>query len=325
MEKTSKIYVAGHTGLVGGAILRGLRQHGYSNIVVRTHKELDLLNQAETNRFFEQEKPEYVFLAAARVGGIVANSQNPANFIYENMTIGFNVVHAAYKNAVKKLMNLGTTCIYPKMALQPIKEEYLLTGPLEATNDAYALAKISVIKLCRAYNEQYGANFLSVMPCSLYGPGDSYDLTNSHVLPAFIRKFHEAKMGGSDRVVLWGDGSPFREFLYSDDIAEAVIFLMEKYNAIDLRTPVGDFINIGSGADITIKELAETVRDIVYADANGRDCVIEWDTTKPNGTFRKVTDITRLKALDFQVKTDFRASIALTYKDFIERFGHHEI
>jgi GDP-L-fucose synthase len=321
MNKDSKIYVAGHKGLVGGAIVRKLTQAGYSNIITRTHAELDLLDQAATNDFFVSEKPEYVFLAAARVGGIIANSQNKAQFIYENMMIGFNVVHAAYKNTVKKLVNLGSTCVYPKIAPQPIKEEYLLTGPLESTNDAYALAKISVLKLCTAYNRQYGTNFISVLPCNLYGPGDSYDLNNSHVLPAMIRKFHEAKTSGADRVTLWGDGSPFREFLYSEDLANAVIFLMENKNAADVRTPAGDFINIGIGVDLTIKELAEIVRDVVYTDVPDRTCVIEWDTTKPNGTPKKLTDISRLLSFGVQFKTNFKDGIKITYKDFIERFA----
>jgi GDP-L-fucose synthase len=234
------------------------------------------------------------------------------------MTIGFNVVHAAYTNSVKKMMNLGTTCIYPKMAPQPIKEEYLLTGPLEQTNDAYALAKISVIKLCSAYNRQYGTDFISVMPCSLYGPGDSYDLNNSHVLPAMIRKFHEAKASGTDRITLWGDGSPFREFLYSEDLADAVIFLMENKNAADVRTPAGDFINIGIGADLTIKELAEIVRDVVYTDVPDRTCVIEWDRTKPNGTPRKLCDVSRLRALGFLPKTELHEGIRATYADFLK-------
>ena len=320
MNKESRIYVAGHNGLVGGTILRKLQQAGYRNIITRTHAELDLLDQSATNAFFTSEKPEYVFLSAARVGGIIANSQNPAPFIYENMMIGFNIIHAAYTNSVKKLINLGTTCIYPRMAPQPIKEEYLLTGPLELTNEAYALAKISVIKLCTAYNKQYGTNFLSVMPCSLYGPGDSYDLNNSHVLPAMIRKFHEAKASGTDRVTLWGDGSPFREFLYVEDMAEAVIFLMENKNSVDVSTQAGDFVNIGSGIDLTIKHLAGIVHDIVYSDVPDRMCVIEWDINKPNGTPKKLTDISRSIALGIHCKTDLQDGIRCTYKDYIKRF-----
>jgi GDP-L-fucose synthase len=321
MNKDSKIYVAGHRGLVGGAIMRKLQQKGYNNIITRAHAELDLLDQAAVNYFFITEKPEYVFLAAARVGGIIANSKNPAQFIYENMMIGFNVIHAAYKNTAKKLINLGTSCIYPKMAPQPIKEEYLLTGPLEPTNDAYALAKISVIKLCTAYNRQYGTNFLSVMPCSLYGPGDSYDLNNSHVLPAMIRKFHDAKSSGTDKVTLWGDGSPFREFLYSEDLADMLIFLMENKDATDISTAAGDFINVGSGIDLTIKKLAEIVRDIIYADIPGRTCVIDWDIKKPNGTPKKLTDISKCLNFGFQFKTDLKDGIKLTYKDYVQRFA----
>lgn len=312
MNKDSKIYVAGHKGLVGSAIMRRLAGGGYPNIITRTHAELDLTNQAAVNTFFEAEKPEYVFLSAAKVGGIGANSAYPADFIYQNMMIGFNVVHASYKNGVKKLLNLGSSCIYPKMAPQPMKEEYLLTGPLEPTNDAYALAKISVIKLCNSYNKQYGTNYISAMPTNLYGPGDNYDLNGSHVLPAMIRKFHEAKMSGSDVVTLWGDGSPFREFLYSDDLADAVVFLMEKKNYSD----IGDFVNIGTGVDMTIKQLAETIRDVVYADALGRTCRIEWDSTKPNGTPKKLLDVTKLHSLGWLSITDFIDGIQKSYQDF---------
>src|SRR5574344_1918627 len=275
MEKNAKVFVAGHRGLVGGAIYRELVKDGYTNIIVRSHTELDLLNQKSVNDFFAKEKPEYVFLAAAHVGGIGDNSTHPAAFIYQNMMIGFNIVEAAYQNNVKKLMNLGSTCIYPKMAPQPLKEEYLLTGQLEPTNDAYAMAKISVIKLCTKYIFEYGTNYLSVMPTNLYGPGDDYDLQGSHVLPALIRKFHEAKVSGEDIVHLWGDGSPEREFLYSEDLASAVVYLMEHCDAKDLRTETGDFVNVGTGVDQTIKSVAELVRDVVYADAKGRTCVME--------------------------------------------------
>ncbi|MCQ2375836.1 MAG: GDP-L-fucose synthase [Salinivirgaceae bacterium] len=316
METNAKIYVAGHRGLVGSAICRNLAKKGYTNIITRTHSELDLLNQAAVNDFFEQEKPDYVFLAAAHVGGIGANSTYPADFIYQNMMIGFNVVEASRKNGVKKLMNLGSTCIYPKMAPQPIQEESLLTGPLEPTNDAYALAKISVIKLCTAYNKQFGTDYLSVMPTNLYGPGDTYELQGSHVLPAMIRKFHEAKINGTDVVNLWGDGSPLREFLYSEDLAEAVVFLMENKHANDVRTPTGDFVNVGSGKELTIKQLAETVRDIVYEGTN-RTCKINWDTTKPNGTPRKLSDITRLLSLGWKPATELRDGIKLSYADFL--------
>jgi GDP-L-fucose synthase len=318
MEKTSKIYIAGHRGLVGSAILRCLRERGYSNIITRTHTELDLLNQQDVNTFFESERPEYVFLAAAKVGGIGANSSYPAEFIYQNTMIGFNVVHAAYKTGVKKLLNLGSTCIYPKMADQPIREESLLTGPLEPSNEAYALAKISAIKLCAAYNKQYGTHFLSVMPTNLYGPGDNYDLENSHVLPAMIRKFHDAKITGKNEVVLWGDGSPLREFLYSDDLADALVYLMEHKDACDLRNGAGDFINIGSGKELTVKQLAETIRNVVY-EKDADVCRILWDTSKPNGTPRKLCDISRISALGFTAKTALRDGIKKAYKDFLER------
>lgn len=319
MEKNAKIYVAGHRGLVGGAIVRRLQEGGYTNVITRTHRELDLLSQAAVNDFITAERPEYVFLAAAHVGGIGANSSYPADFIYRNMMIGFNVVEAARVVGVKKLMNLGSTCIYPKLAAQPIKEEALLTGPLEPTNDAYALAKISVIKLCTAYNRQYGTNFLSVMPTNLYGLGDNYDLQGSHVLPAMIRKFHEAKVSGEDVVHLWGDGSPLREFLYAGDLADAVVYMMESRDASDLRTPAGDFVNVGTGSECTIKELAEAVEDIVYADVrkDGRKCAVEWDTAMPNGTPRKLCDVTRLNALGWKAKTGVREGISIAYNDFL--------
>lgn len=318
MNKNSKIYVAGHRGLVGSAICRRLEQGGYTNIIVRSHKDLDLLNQHEVNNFFEKENPDYVFLAAAKVGGIGANSEYPADFIYQNMMIGFNVVHAAYKTGVKKLMNLGSTCIYPKMAEQPIREESLLTGALEPTNDAYALAKISVIKLCTSYNKQYGTNFLSVMPTNLYGIGDNYDLNGSHVLPAMIRKFHEAKVTGTDTVTLWGDGSPYREFLFSDDLADAVVYLMEEKNATDLRTPTGDFVNVGSGKELTIRKLAQTIEQVVYEDVPDRSCSVHWDTTKPNGTPRKLCSIDRLTALGWKAKVEMIQGIKIAYNDFLQ-------
>jgi GDP-L-fucose synthase len=327
MQKGSKIYVAGHRGLVGSAVMRSLRAKGYSNIITRSHAELDLLNQEAVGAFFAAEKPEYVFLAAAKVGGIGANSNYPAEFIYLNTMIGFNVVHAAYTAGVKKLMNLGSTCIYPKMAEQPIQEESLLTGLLEPTNDAYALAKISVIKLCKAYNEQYGTNFLSAMPTNLYGSGDNYDLENSHVLPAMIRKFHEAKESGSNTVTLWGDGSPLREFLYSDDLADAVVYLMETKDAVDLRNAAGDFINIGSGQELSIKQLAETVRAVIYEKelrtgglSPDAVCGIVWDASKPNGTPRKLCDTSRLQALGFTPKTTLSDGIRKSYVDFLQGY-----
>lgn len=321
MEKNAKIYIAGHRGLIGGAVLRNLQAKGYANLITRTHHELDLLNQSMVNDFFAQEKPEYVFLAAAKVGGIGANEACPADFMYQNTMIGFNVVHAAYKTGITKLINLGSSCIYPKLAPQPMKEEYLLSGFLEPTNDAYALAKISTIKLCTAYNKQCGTNYLSVMPTNLYGPGDNYDLAGSHVLPALIRKFHEANVSGSDRVTLWGDGSPRREFLFSEDLAEALVMLMQKNNASDLSTPAGDFVNIGSGKDITIRELAEQVRDIVYKGVANRRCRIAWDSSMPNGTPQKLLDISRITALGFSPKTDLIRGIEIAYNDFTERCG----
>ena len=328
MEKNAKIYIAGHRGLVGGAILRHLQTAGYTDLLTRSHAELDLLDQSAVNNFFEKEKPEYVFLAAAKVGGIGANSTYPAEFIYQNMMIGFNVIHAAYTFGVKKLLNLGSTCIYPKMAEQPIKEEYLLTGLLEPSNEAYAVAKISAIKLCAAYNKEYGANFLSVMPTNLYGIGDTYDLENSHVLPALIRKFHEAKISGTHTVLLWGDGTPLREFLYSDDLAYIAVSLMEKNNAIDLRNSAGDFINVGSGKELSVKELAETVRSVIYekelegcSDAE-TVCRITWDTSKPNGTPRKLCDITRLASLGYSARTSLHEGIKRSYADFLNRYAN---
>jgi len=319
MNKESKIYIAGHTGLVGSAIIRNLQAAGFMNLVTRTIEELNLVDQAAVNAFFEKEKPEYVFLAAAKVGGIGANSSYPAEFIYINTMIGFNVIHCAYKNGVKKLINLGSSCIYPKLAPQPMKEEHLLSDLLEPTNEAYALAKISVIKLCTFYNRQYGTNFLSVMPTNLYGPGDNYDLSSSHVLPALIRKFHEAKTSGSDKVSLWGDGSPRREFLYSADLAKALVMLMQNNNASDLTNPAGDFVNVGCGNDLTIRELAEKVRDAVYADIPDKTCLIEWDSSKPNGTPQKLLDVSRINALGFFPETGLAEGIKWAYGDFINK------
>jgi len=315
MNKDAKIYIAGHNGLVGSAIYRKLQSEGYTNLIVKTHSELDLINQNDVNSFFEYEKPEYVFLAAAKVGGIGANSTYPADFIYDNTIIGFNVIHASYKAKVKKLLNLGSSCIYPKNTPQPIKEEYLLSGNLEPTNDAYAISKISVIKLCTSYNKQYGTEYLSVMPTNLFGIGDNYNLENSHVLPALIRKFHDAKISGSDKVLLWGDGTPRREFLFSSDLADSLIMLMQNNSVIDISNSCGDFINIGSGKDITIKELAEIIRDIVY-EGLSRTCHIEWDTSKPNGTFQKLLDISRITNLGFSPKINLKQGIKLTYQDF---------
>jgi len=314
MNKHDKIYIAGHNGLVGSAIFRKLKSEGYDNIITKTHKELDLINQTAVDHFFSDNKPDYVFLAAAKVGGIGANSHYPADFIYNNTMIGFNVVNSAFKYGVKKLLNLGSSCIYPKMAPQPLKEEYLLSGPLEPTNDAYAVAKIAVIKLCNSYNVQHGTNFISVMPTNLYGPGDTYDIENGHVLPAMIKKIHEAKTSGTDKVTLWGDGSPYREFLFSDDLAEALIFLMNTKNACE----IGELVNIGTGKDLTIKELAEIIKNIVYADKPNRSCIIEWDTSKPNGTPRKLLNVEKISSLGWQAKTSLKDGIIIAYKDFLK-------
>jgi len=314
MNKDDKIYVAGHNGLVGSAIMRKLNHCGYDNIITRTHKELDLMDQAAVERFFSENKPGYVFLAAAKVGGIGANSHYPADFIYINTMIGFNVIHSAFKYGVKKLLNLGSSCIYPKMAPQPLKEEYLLSGSLEPTNDAYAVAKIAVIKLCNSYNMQYGTNFISVMPTNLYGPGDTYDTENGHVLPAMIKKFHKAKISGTDKVTLWGDGSPYREFLFSADLADALLFLMDSQNASE----IGELINIGVGADLTIKELAELIKQIVYADKPNKSCIIEWDTSKPNGTPRKLLNVDKLSSLGWKAKTSLKDGITAAYQDFLK-------
>jgi GDP-L-fucose synthase len=316
MNRYAKIYIAGHRGLVGSAIMRELHRKGYTDIITCGHNELDLTDQRAVMTFFLETQPEYVFLAAAKVGGIGANSRYPAEFIYQNMMIGFNVVHAAYTSKVKKLLNLGSSCIYPKMAPQPLQESSLLTGPLESTNEAYAIAKIAAFKLCNYYNTQYHTNFLSVMPTNLYGPEDTYDIEHGHVLPAMIRKFHEAKVSGEDRVILWGDGSPRREFLYSDDLAAAVVFLMEQKNASD----IGEFVNVGCGEDLTIQELAEMVRQVIYADVHERICTIEWDTTKPNGTPQKLLDISRLKNLGWQAKTALKDGITKAYISFIESY-----
>jgi GDP-L-fucose synthase len=313
MNKHDKIYVAGHNGLVGSAIIRKLKLEGYDHIITKTHKELDLIDQNAVEHFFVENKPDYVFLAAAKVGGIGANSQYPAEFIYQNMMIGFNVVNAAYKNSVIKLINLGSSCIYPRDAPQPLKEEYLLSGLLEPTNDAYAIAKIAVIKLCSSYNKQYGTNFISAMPTNLYGPGDTYDIENGHVLPALIRKFHEAKTSGTDKVTLWGDGSPLREFLYSDDVAEALFFLILEKNASE----IGELINIGTGCDLSIKELAELIMKVVYVDKPNRSCSINWDTSKPNGTLRKLLDISKMTSMGWQAKIELTEGIKKAYSSFL--------
>lgn len=307
MNKNSRIYVAGHRGLVGSALLRRLQGDGHVDIITRTSRELDLRRQADVEAFFERERPEYVFLAAAKVGGILANSTYKADFIYDNLMISANIIHASYKHGVKKLLNLGSSCIYPKFAPQPMKEEHLLTGSLEPTNEPYAVAKIAAIKLCRYYNEQHGTNFMSVMPTNLYGPGDNFDLTTSHVLPALIRKFHEAKAANEDSVVLWGTGEPYREFLYVDDLADACVFLMRKYDYKD----IGEFINIGTGQDIKIKDLAGRIKVIV-----GFDGEIKHDTSKPDGTPKKLLDVSRMKALGWEPKTGLEEGIKATYERY---------
>jgi len=306
MNKDAKIYVAGHRGLVGSAIVRKLRTEGYTNLLMKGHDELDLTRQGDVEAFFQTESPDYVFLCAAKVGGIIANSTYPADFFYLNSMIALNVIHAAYRNDVRKLLNLGSSCIYPKLAPQPMKEEYLLTSSLETTNEAYAIAKIGALKMCRYYNEQYGTNFVSLMPTNLYGPGDNYHPENSHVLPGLIRKFHEAKVNKSE-VTLWGDGSPRREFLYSDDLADAALFIMNNRDAEEL----GEFINVGTGRDITIAELAVLIAEIV-----GYDGDIKWDTSKPNGTPRKLLDVSRLHNMGWSERTSLREGIELAYNDF---------
>lgn len=305
MDKKSKIYLAGHRGLVGSAIKRKLESKGYSNLIFRTHGELDLTNQQAVNEFFEREKPEYVFLAAAKVGGILANNTYPAEFIYENLMIEANIIHASYRNGVKKLLFLGSSCIYPKLAPQPLKEEYLLTGPLEETNEAYAIAKIAGIRLCKHYNQQYVTNFISVMPTNLYGPNDNFDLETSHVMPALIRKFHEAKVKNEPEVVIWGTGKPLREFMHVDDMADACVYLMEKYNTGD----IGEFVNIGVGKDITIGELSEVIKEIV-----GFGGTIRKDLSKPDGTPQKLLDIAKLSSLGWKAKISLRDGIEQTYE-----------
>lgn len=307
MRKQSKIYVAGHRGLVGSAIVRKLLAEGYENLLLRTKAELNLLCQSAVETFFEREKPEHVFLAAAKVGGILANKMEKADFIYENLQIQNNIVHSAWKNGVTKLLFLGSSCIYPKMCVQPIKEEYLMTGPLEETNDAYALAKIAGIKMCQSYNAQYGTNFISVMPTNLYGPNDNFDLESSHVLPAMIRKFHEAKLAGAPQVTLWGTGTPRREFLHVDDLATAIVYLMQTYDGSEI-------VNIGTGEDVTIKELAELIKKEV-----GYEGEIVWDTTKPDGTPRKWLDVSKLHALSWKHSIALQDGIRGTYSWYLDR------
>ena len=309
MNLDAKIYVAGHRGLVGSAIVRNLEDKGYTNIICRTHKELDLTNQEAVRRFFEEEKPEYVFLAAAKVGGIHANNTYPADFIYDNLMIQNNVIKAAHDFEVKKLLFLGSTCIYPKMAPQPIKEEYLLTGSLEETNEAYAVAKIAGLEMCKFFKRQYGDNFISCMPTNLYGPNDNFDLKNSHVLPALIRKFHEAKVNNSEAVEVWGTGTPLREFLYVDDMADACVFLMENYDG-------EQHVNIGTGEEVSIRELAETVKEVV-----GFDGELVFNTEMPDGTPRKLTTVDKLHGLGWKHKVSLDKGIRLAYNWFLENYN----
>ena len=308
MEKNSRIYVAGHRGLVGSAIVRNLEANGFTNIITRTHAELDLTNQADVRKFFEEERPEYVFLAAAKVGGIHANNTYPADFIYDNLMIQNNVIKAAHDFKVTKLLFLGSTCIYPKMAPQPIKEEYLLTGALEETNEAYAVAKIAGLEMCKFFKRQYGDNFISCMPTNLYGPNDNFDLKSSHVLPALIRKFHEAKVNGAETVEVWGTGTPLREFIYVDDMAAACVFLMENYDG-------EQHVNIGTGEEVSIRHLAETVKEVV-----GFEGELVFNTDMPDGTPRKLTTVDKLHGLGFMHKVSLNEGIRMAYEWFLENY-----
>lgn len=307
MNKNDKIFVAGHRGMVGSAIVRLLEKEGYTNLVLKTFAELDLRSQEQVDSFFRTEKPQFVFLAAAKVGGILANNTYRAEFLYDNLMIASNIIHAAYQNSVEKLLFLGSSCIYPKLAPQPLKEEYLLTGALEPTNEPYAIAKIAGIKLCETYRDQYGANFISAMPTNLYGPNDNYDLQTSHVLPALIKKFHLAKVNNSPNVTIWGTGSPLREFLYVDDLAEACLHLMLNYNG-------KEFINVGSGKDISIKDLAIKVKEIV-----GFEGELIFDTEKPDGTPRKLMDVSNLKNSGWEFSTELDEGIQMAYQDALSK------
>ena len=308
MEKNSRIYVAGHRGLVGSAIVRNLEANGFTNIITRTHAELDLTNQADVRKFFEEERPEYVFLAAAKVGGIHANNTYPADFIYDNLMIQNNVIKAAHDFKVTKLLFLGSTCIYPKMAPQPIKEEYLLTGALEETNEAYAVSKIAGLEMCKFFKRQYGDNFISCMPTNLYGPNDNFDLKSSHVLPALIRKFHEAKVNRAETVEVWGTGTPLREFIYVDDMAAACVFLMENYDG-------EQHVNIGTGEEVSIRQLAETVKEVV-----GFEGELVFNTDMPDGTPRKLTSVDKLHGLGFMHKVSLNEGIRMAYEWFLENY-----
>jgi GDP-L-fucose synthase len=312
MNKNAKIYVAGHRGLVGSAIVRKLESKGFTNLITKTHEELDLLDQKAVADFFEKEKPEYVFLAAAKVGGIWANNTKPAQFIYENLQIQNNIIHQSYLNKVKKLLFLGSSCIYPRDCLQPMKEEYLLTGLIEPTNEPYGLAKISGIKMCQSYNRQYGTNFIAVMPTNLYGPNDNFDLESSHVMPALIRKVHEARQEGKDSVVVWGTGSPRREFLHVDDMVDGCLFLMENFNPTKEQNEKGDiFVNLGTGFDVTIKELVETIKKVV-----GFEGKIIWDTSKPDGSPQKLLDLSKMHGLGWKHKIELEDGIEMSYEWF---------
>lgn len=308
LTKQSKIFIAGHKGMAGSAIYRKLQENGYTNFVLRTSRELDLRVQADVRDFFEEEKPECVVLAAAKVGGIMANMEAPAMFLYDNLMIQNNVIHFSYLNGVKKLLFLGSSCIYPRLSPQPMKEEYLLDGKVEPTNEGYAIAKIAGMKMCELYNRQYGTNYISVMPCNLYGYGDNFDPLRSHVIPAMIRKFHEAKINGSSQVSVWGTGNARRELLFADDMAEACVFLLESYSG-------NDFFNVGSGVDVSIKELAETVKDVV-----GYTGDIVFDTSKPDGMPQKLMDVTKLKAAGWTYSTKLRDGLALTYQWYLEHY-----
>ncbi|WP_353949191.1 GDP-L-fucose synthase [Sporolactobacillus sp. Y61] len=310
MEKNAKIYIAGHHGLVGSNIMKKLREKGYTNVIGKTRQELDLTNQDAVNAFFDVERPEYVVLAAAKVGGILANNSYPADFIMKNLQIQCNVIDAAYRTGVKKLLFLGSSCIYPRMCPQPIKEEYLLTGELEKTNEAYALAKISGLKMCYFYKKQYGANFISVMPTNLYGPGDNFGLTNSHVLPALLRKMHEAKESGADKVEIWGTGKPLREFLYIEDMADGCVFLLENYDG-------ADFVNLGTGKELTIRELAELIKKVV-----GYQGELYFNSDKPDGTPRKLLDVSKMKRMGWTYKVELEDGIRRTYRWFLENQNH---
>ncbi|MCM1235851.1 MAG: GDP-L-fucose synthase [Ruminococcus flavefaciens] len=308
MEQESKIYIAGHRGMVGSAIMRCFKSHGFNNIIGKTSKELDLRIQADVNDFFEGERPDYVILAAAKVGGIMANIESPAEFLYDNLAIQNNVINCSYKYGVKKLLFLASSCIYPRLAPQPMKEEYLLDGKVEPTNEGYAIAKIAGLKLCEMYNRQYATDYISVMPCNLYGIGDNFNPAHSHVVPALIRKFHEAKITEADNVIVWGTGNARRELLFSDDLAEACFYLMQNYSG-------NDFYNVGMGTDVSIKELAEIIRDII-----GYEGKIVFDTGKPDGMPQKLMDVSRIKDAGWKYKTELKAGLRITYKWYLDNY-----